>query len=84
MRVRLSFAALAIVLTGGPAWTQPAPPAAPAASIDLPPIDVTARPLLPGLPDLDKVPSNAQVFNRDDISRSGYPSALRLLLQPPR
>ena len=80
MRTPLSIAAMAIVLAGGPGWAQPGPSATPdAPSISLPPIEVIARPLLPGLPDLDKVPSNAQIFNRGDISRSGYPAALRML-----
>jgi iron complex outermembrane receptor protein len=48
-------------------------------SISLPPIDITARPLLPGLPDLDTVPSSAQLFNRGDVARGGYPAALRAL-----
>lgn len=74
------MAALTIVLAGGSGWAQLSPPAtAPAPAIVLPPIDVIARPWLPGLPDLEKVPSNAHVFHRDDISRSGHPSALRTL-----
>jgi len=80
VRALPGIATLVIGLAGAPGWAQPAPPAAPEApSITLPPIDVVARPMLPGLPDLEKVPSNAQVFNRDDIARSGYPAALKTL-----
>ena len=77
---RLRIAVLSITLAGAPAWAQPPPSIAPGTpSIALPPIDVIATPLLPGLPDLAKTPSVAQVFNRGDLSRSGYPSALKAL-----
>jgi outer membrane receptor protein involved in Fe transport len=51
----------------------------PEAATTLPQVNVTAAPILPGLPDLDKVPSTAQIFDRDDITRSGYPTLLKTL-----
>ena len=48
-------------------------------TIALPPIDVTAKPLLPGLADLERVPAQSQILDRNAISRAGYPSALRAL-----
>ncbi len=48
-------------------------------TVSLPPVTVVSTPLLPGLPDLQKVPSSAQVFNSRDVSRDGYPAMLRTL-----
>ena len=59
-----------------PAEAQENPPEA---QTTLPPVNVTAAPILPGLPDLDKVPSTAQIFDRDAITRSGYPTLLKTL-----
>lgn len=56
-----------------PGWAQQAP------TVTLPGVEVTARPYLPGLPDLDTVPSTAQVFNRREITRDGYPAMLKTL-----
>ncbi len=49
------------------------------APVTLPPVNVTATPILPGLPDLDKVPSTAQIFNREAVTRNGYPALLGTL-----
>src|SRR4051812_8161737 len=75
---RLAAVAIVVLLlasVSGQAQQEPttAPP------ITLPPLDVIAAPLLPGLPDLDKVPSAAQVFNRNEVTRDGYPALLRTL-----
>ena len=69
-----AIAALALMWV--PGWAQETPSSPP---IVLPPVNVTATPLLPGLPDLDKVPSAAQVFNRNEVTRDGYPALLRTL-----
>jgi TonB-dependent Receptor Plug Domain len=41
--------------------------------------DIVATPFLPALADLKKVPAGSQSFDRGDVSRSGVPSALRML-----
>ncbi len=46
---------------------------------ELPPVEVVGTGLLPGLPDLAKVPANAQTFDRGSLARDGYPSALKTL-----
>jgi outer membrane receptor protein involved in Fe transport len=69
-----AIAALALMWV--PGWAQETPSSPP---IVLPPVNVTATPLLPGLPDLDKVPSAAQVFNRNEVTRDGYPALLKTL-----
>lgn len=48
-------------------------------TIELPPVDIVATPFLPGPTDLNKVPAASQSFDRGDVSRAGYPSALRML-----
>ena len=48
-------------------------------TITLPPVEIVGTRLLPGSPDLEKMPANSQTFNRGDIARSGLPSALRML-----
>ena len=73
-------AAVLLVLTHVPSHAQKAPAVAPdATAITLPPTEVIARPLLPGLPDLDTIPSAAQVFDREYLRRDGSPSVLRSL-----
>ena len=82
MAIRWKGAALlaALALLRVTASAQPAPAAPPAdAPTALPPVEVTAPPLLPGLPDLTKMPAAAQVFNRRDVTRDGYPAVLRTL-----
>ncbi len=69
-----AIAALALMWVPGWAQETPSPP-----PIVLPPVNVIATPLLPGLPDLDKVPSTAQVFDRGDVTRDGYPALLKTL-----
>ena len=82
MAIRWEGAALlaALALLRVTASAQPAPAAPPAdAPTALPPVEVIAPPLLPGLPDLTKMPAAAQVFNRRDVTRDGYPAVLRTL-----
>jgi outer membrane receptor protein involved in Fe transport len=79
-----AFAIIVIALAPVPSQAQqPAPNQSQqdtsSVPITLPPVNVTATPLLPGLPDLDKVPSTAQVFNRSAVTRDGYPALLRTL-----
>ena len=64
--------AIAVIAFGlsAPVWAQ-------APTTTLPTTEVTAKPILPGLPDLDTVPSTAQIFNRRDIGRDGYPAMLK-------
>jgi outer membrane receptor protein involved in Fe transport len=77
-RTACLFAGLAAVLwfaaASGEAQENP-----PEAATTLPPVNVTAAPILPGLPDLEKVPSTAQIFNRGAITRDGYPALLKTL-----
>src|SRR5262249_33340042 len=73
-----------IFLTPVSSWAQQpgsgqAPQEAPAVPITMPPVNITATPLLPGLPELDKVPSTAQVFNRNAVTRDAFPALLRTL-----
>src|SRR5882724_9661460 len=76
----LIVATLAVVVASGSGVAQPVPASAPGTpSITLPSLDIIAAPLLPGVTDLDKVPAGSQVFRRGDVSRAGYPSALRAL-----
>src|SRR5690242_12450599 len=48
--------------------------ASPEAAATLPAVNVTAAPILPGLPDLEKVPTTAQFFDRNAITGDGFPT----------
>ena len=70
--------ACALALSFLPVYGQ-AQEASPEAATTLPAVNVTAAPILPGLPDLEKVPSTAQIFDRNAITRDGYPALLKTL-----
>jgi iron complex outermembrane recepter protein len=74
--VRTIVGTTMVLLASTRAAAQDAPAEAP---VILPPVNVTATPILPGLPDIDKVPSSAQIFDREAVTRDGFPALLRTL-----
>jgi outer membrane receptor protein involved in Fe transport len=76
----LSGLAAATLLLTATAAAQDAAPAGSETPLTLPPVEVVgATPLLGSGVDRDKVPAETNVLTDQDISRSGYPQALRAL-----
>ncbi|MBV8130881.1 MAG: TonB-dependent receptor [Alphaproteobacteria bacterium] len=79
LRQILPGAAVVLALSSVPAAAQD-DAAGPAAGLTLPPVEVVgATPLLGSGVDRNKVPAETHVLTDQDISRNGYPQALRAL-----
>ena len=79
LRQILPGAAVVLALSSVPAAAQD-DAAGPAAELTLPPVEVVgATPLLGSGVDRNKVPAETHVLTDQDISRNGYPQALRAL-----
>ena len=80
LRHVLPGAALALVLLSAVAAAQDAAPTNAELPLTLPPVEVVGvTPLLGSGVDRDKVPAETHVLTDQDISRNGYPQALRAL-----
>src|ERR1700758_1396354 len=80
LRRVLPSVVLAMLLLPADAAAQDAAPAGTEAPVALPPVEVVgATPLLGSGVDRDKVPAQTNVLTDQDISRNGYPQALRAL-----
>src|SRR6516162_905673 len=80
LRHVLPGAALALVLLSAVAAAQDAAPTNAELPLTLPPVEVVGvTPLLGSGVDRDKVPAEGHVLTDQDISRNGYPQALRAL-----
>jgi len=80
LRHVLPGAALALVLLSAVAAAQDAAPTNAELPLTLPPVEVVGvTPLLGSGVDRDKVPAETHVLTDQDISRNGYPKALRAL-----
>ena len=80
LRQILPGAALVLALSNVPAVAQDEAAGPPATELTLPPVEVVgATPLLGSGVDRNKVPAETHVLIDQDISRNGYPQALRAL-----
>ena len=80
LRQVLPGAALALVLLSAVVAAQDAAPTNAELPLTLPPVEVVGvTPLLGSGVDRDKVPAETHVLTDQDISRNGYPQALRAL-----
>jgi iron complex outermembrane recepter protein len=80
LRQILPGVALVLVLSNVPSAAQDAAPGPAPTELSLPPVEVVgATPLLGSGVDRDKVPAQTHVLTDQDISRNGYPQALRTL-----
>ena len=80
LRQILPGAALVLALSNVPAVAQDEAAGPPATELTLPPVEVVGpTPLLGSGVDRNKVPAETHVLTDQDISRNGYPQALRAL-----
>src|SRR6516165_1984492 len=80
LRQLLPGAALALLVLSAVAAAQDSAPTDAQTPLTLPPVEVVgATPLLGSGVDRDKVPAQTHVLTDQDISRNGYPQALRAL-----